>query len=77
MSSKKPNFSSTVAEVEVKSNAFTVPGRTNGIVPKVPKIGNTFKYLYATTPRTGTHGRGLGTKKGGKRRKPKRRTRKH
>lgn len=73
------NLSSSSAKVEVKSNAFTVPARTNGKVYVPPKLGNSFKQMYrqsynagnlpeATTPKSGTHGRGL-LKKGGVRRK--------
>jgi hypothetical protein len=91
MSSVKTNLSSTKGtKVEVKSNAFTVAGRTNGIVPKPPKLGNSLKQmaqkyapLYnagnlpeATTPASGPQGRGLG-KKGGKRGRKTHKRRKH
>ena len=88
-------------QVQTKANKkpnFVIPGRTNGVVPKMPPIGNTFnkyphlfageRHLFpkppaplpeATTPASGAHGRGLGTK-GGKRTRRhgrKHRTRKH
>jgi hypothetical protein len=63
-------------KIQVKANRenFVIPARTNGKVYIPPKLGNTFKYapLYATTPKNGPHGRGLG-KKGGRRRKTQRR----
>ena len=57
-------------KIQVKANKsnFVVSGRTNSNVYIPPKLGNTFRYepLYATTPKNGTYGRGLG-KRGGKR----------
>lgn len=85
MSSKANEVNFLVAttprkKIQVKANKqiFVVPGRTNGKVYIPPKLGNTFKYapLYATTPKNGPHGRGLG-KKGGKRGRKTHKRRKH
>jgi hypothetical protein len=79
------NLSSASAKVEVKSNAFTVPARTNGKVYIPPKLGNSLPYKYiqtvnagnlpeATTPKSGTYGRGLGKKGGGRSKRRGRKT---